>query len=218
MPGHVRTNRCKGRPRWKRRGPEIVVGVVVASLVGFAVALAFGLSSSASALVCAALLLAAALFAVFGWHRARSRAASVEAASSDERNRHRDDQGRLERHVRRLEDERDQAAQLLERLRRSWQAEREWSRELRDQIQRMQAMPGTREEGGDDRDVRALILKAAIRLVEAEKGLLISHEDDDSDGALDVILFEGFEHDPSHSAIAQRFARAVLARDEILRE
>ena len=192
--------------------------MVAASLVGFAVALAFGVSSSALALVCAALLLAAALFAVFGWHSARSRAAFVEAAASDARNGHRDDRRRLERHVRRLQDERDHGARLLERLRRSWQAEREWSRELRDQIQRMQAMPGTRGEGGDDRDVRALILKAAIRLVEAEKGLLISHEDDDSDGALDVILSEGFEHDPSHSAIAQRFARAVLARDEILRD
>ena len=43
-------------------------------------------------------------------------------------------------------------AQLLERLRRSWQAEREWSRELRDQIQRMQATHGTLVEGGE-RDV-----------------------------------------------------------------
>ena len=66
--------------------------------------------------------------------------------------------------------------------------------------------------------MKGLILKAAIELVEAEKGLLISREDDDGDGALDVVLSHGFEHDPSQSALAQRFARAVLARDEILRE
>ena len=54
--------------------------------------------------------------------------------------------------------------------------------------------------------------------MEAERGLLISRADDDGDGSLDVVLSHGFEHDPSHSAVAQRFARAVLARDEILRE
>jgi GGDEF domain-containing protein len=163
-------------------------------------------------------LLGAALVAVFGWRAARSRAARAEAAASDAHATQQDDRKRLQRQVRRLESERDHEAQLLERLRRSWQAEREWSRELRGQLQRMQTMPGRRVEERSDGDVRALILKAAIELVDAEKGLLVSHQDEDSDGALDVVLHQGFERDPTQSAIAQRFARAVLARDEILRD
>jgi len=187
----------------------------VAALVGFAVALLADASLAAAALVCAALLFALALVALLGWRGARSRAARAEAVASRARDTQRDERTRLERHVRRLEGEREREAQLRQRVRRSWQAEREWSRELRNQIQRMQPRHGALAEGGD---VKGLILEAAIGLVEAEKGLLISREDDDGDGALDVVLSHGFEHDPSQSAIAQRFARAVLAQDEILRE
>jgi HD-GYP domain-containing protein (c-di-GMP phosphodiesterase class II) len=214
-PGTSERRRPTSRRRWEQRGPEIVAGIVVVTVVGFAVALLAGASLSAAALVCAALLLAALLLAVFGWRSACSRAAHAEAAASHARDTQRADRERLERHVRRLEGQREQEVQLLQRLRRSWQAEREWSRELRGQIQRMQATHGMLGEGGD---VEALILAAAIQLVEAERGLLISRADDDGDGSLDVVLSHGFEHDPSHSAIAQRFARAVLARDEILRE
>ena len=187
----------------------------MAALVGFAVALLADASLAAAALVCAALLFALALVALLGWRGARSRAARAEAVASRARDTQRDERTRLERHVRRLEGEREREAQLRQRVRRSWQAEREWSRELRNQIQRMQPRHGALAEGGD---VKGLILEAAIGLVEAEKGLLISREDDDGDGALDVVLSHGFEHDPSQSAIAQRFARAVLAQDEILRE
>ena len=203
------------RPRWRQRGPEVVAGVLVATLVGFALALVADASPAAAALACAGLLLALALLALLGWRGERSRATHAEAVASQARETQRADRERLDRHVRRLEGERQREAQLLQRVRRSWQAEREWSRELRAQLQRMQTTHGTLAEGGD---VKSLILKAAIELVEAEKGLLISREDDDGDGALDVVLSQGFEHDPSPSALAQRFARAVLARDEILRE
>ena len=187
----------------------------MATLVGFAMALLADATAAETAVVCAGLLLASALVALFGWRDARSQATHAKAAASHARETQRADRERLGRHVRRLEGEREREAQLLQRVRRSWQAEREWSRELRAQIQRMQATHGTLVEGGD---VKALILKAAIELVEAEKGLLISREDDDGDGALDVVLSHGFEHDPSQSALAQRFGRAVLARDEIVRE
>jgi HD-GYP domain-containing protein (c-di-GMP phosphodiesterase class II) len=187
----------------------------VATLVGFAVALVANASPAATAFACAGLLLALALLALLGWRDERSRATHAEAVASHARETQRADRERLDRHVRRLEGEREREAQLLQRVRRSWQAEREWSRELRAQLQRMQATHGTLAEGGD---VKGLILKAAIELVEAEKGLLISREDEDGDGALDVVLAHGFEHDPSHSALAQRFGRAVLARDEIFRE
>ena len=63
-----------------------------------------------------------------------------------------------------------------------------------------------------------LILQAAIELVGADRGMLLSRGDGDRDGALDVVVAEGFEHDPSTSTVAQRFARQVLALDEIVRE
>jgi len=186
----------------------MIAGIVVATLLGFAVALMAGASSSAAARVCAPLLLAAALLAIYGWRETRTRAEAAAESAREERER-------SERRARRLEGQRTQEAQLLQRLRKSWQAEREWNRELRGQIQRMQPTQGMPGEGDE---VHALILKAAIQLVDAEKGLLVSREDDDGDGSLDVVLAEGFDHDPTHSAVAQRFARAVLARDEILRE
>jgi GGDEF domain-containing protein len=215
MRGTFELRRATNRPRWRQRGPEIVAGVVVAAVVGCAVALAADASPAATALVCAVLLLASALVALLGWRAARKRAAHAEEVAAQTREMQRDERARLERHVRRLEGEREREARLLQRVRRSWQAEREWSHELRAQIQRLQATHGAVAAGGD---VKGLILKAAIELVEAEKGLLISREDEDGDGALDVVLAHGFEHDPTYSALAQRFGRAVLAQDEILRE
>lgn len=186
--------------------------MVGAVAVGYAVALLADAPPGTAALICAPLLLATALAACYGWHRTRARVAHAEAAAAHALDAHRDDRERLERHVRRLEGERTLHAQLLRRIRQSWQAEREWSRELRGQIQR------TGDMRAEDGDAQELILKAAIQLVDAEKGLLISREDEDGDGSLDVVHFHGFDHDPTNSAVAQRFAREVLARDEILRD
>src|SRR5918994_313226 len=102
---------------------------------------------------------------------------------------------------------------LLLRLRDSWQAEREWSRELRRQLQLLHG-----RSSGRGSDVLELVLEAAIRLVEAQKGLLLSREDENDDGDLDVVIAAGFSNDPEHSAVAQRFAREVLAQDQIVRE
>src|SRR3954447_788497 len=105
--------------------------------------------------------------------------------------------------------------ELIERLQRGRRAERTWNAELREQLQRQHETRGDPEEGADARD---LILRAAIRLVEAEKGLLLSRADEDADGRLDLVCAHGFEHDPERSAIVQRFAREVLDRDQIIRE
>ena len=105
--------------------------------------------------------------------------------------------------------------ELIERLQRSRRAERSWNAELRAQLQREHQTRGGLEEGADARD---LILRAAIKLVEAEKGLLLSRADEDADGRLDLVCAHGFEHDPERSAIVQRFARQVLDRDQIIRE
>ena len=235
------------RPNWNRPGPEAIAGAILTIVVGFVVALLAGASLGAAAGACALLLLAASLLAAYGWRTARERAEQAGAAvtharaeqrqerESHERDvdrleeerrelqdharrleeRHAEETQRLERHVRRLQEQHEREGQLLRRIRQSWQAEREWSRELRVQIQQMSTTP-TAIAG--DGDVQALILEAAIKLVEAPKGLLISRRDDDRDGLLDVALAHGFENDSRNSAVAQRFARAVLARDEIVRD
>lgn len=127
----------------------------------------------------------------------------------------RDERERLQKALRRAEEAGARQRVLIRRLEQSRRAEREWNRELRAQLQQMYESP--RGRAGHD-DVRALILQAAIELVEAQKGILLSREDADGDGALDVVISHGFEHDPRDSAVAQRFAHEVLALDEIVRE
>ena len=122
---------------------------------------------------------------------------------------------RLRRELQRAEEAVRLQRDVLRHVERSRRAEREWSRELRTQLQQLYASPRRR---AGRRDVALLILQAAIELVGADRGMLLSREDGDRDGALDVVAAEGFEHDPSTSAVAQRFARQVLALDEIVRE
>ena len=110
--------------------------------------------------------------------------------------------------------ERDLHSQL-DILQRARRAEHDWNRELR---QRIAVLQHERGALGDASDTAALVLRTALSLLEAEKGLLLSREDEDSDGDLDLLASDGFEHDPEHSALAQRFARQVLARDETQRE
>lgn len=204
------------RSGWERKGPELLGGCAAAIAAGLAVALLAGASPRLAALVAAVLLLLLAALAVLGWWRARDRAARAEASAAQANDERRADRERLDLHVRRVEAAHRRESELFRRFQQSLRAEREWNRELRGQIHRLQAghgMLGDRED-----DLHALILRAAIELVEAEKGLLISRTDVDADGDLDVVLSRGFEQDPKHSAVAQRFARAVLARDEIIRE
>ena len=138
---------------------------------------------------------------------------ATEAARQAER--HRDERERVEQALRRAQETAGHQRVLLRRFEQSRRAEREWNRELREQLQQM--YEARRRLAGHD-DVRALVLQAAIQLVEAEKGILLSREDADGDGALDVAVAHGFEHDPQDSAVAQRFAHEVLALDEIVRE
>jgi HD-GYP domain-containing protein (c-di-GMP phosphodiesterase class II)/GGDEF domain-containing protein len=136
-------------------------------------------------------------------------------ASAHETAQHLTEVARAERQ--KLEQELGVVRDLLERMQRSWRAEREWSRELRSQISRQHhGRDGLDDDGPTE--VRELVLKAAIELTEGERGLLLSREDADNDGDLDVVISQGFTHDPRHSAVAQRFAREVLERDQIVRE
>jgi HD-GYP domain-containing protein (c-di-GMP phosphodiesterase class II) len=121
----------------------------------------------------------------------------------------------LRTELRRREAELVRRRELVERLQRGRRAERDFNRDLRAQLQREHAAREAETEPGDPRD---LILRAAITLVDAEKGLLLSRRDADDDGRLDMVCAHGFAHDPSGSSVVQRFAREVIERDRIVRE
>jgi HD-GYP domain-containing protein (c-di-GMP phosphodiesterase class II)/GGDEF domain-containing protein len=94
--------------------------------------------------------------------------------------------------------------------------ERAWNRELRHKVTELH-----REHGalGDVSDIKQLVLRTAVVLVEAEKGILLSRKDEDGDGSpLDVVAYEGFENDPCDSAVAHSFASEVIDRDVTVRE
>jgi diguanylate cyclase (GGDEF)-like protein len=104
---------------------------------------------------------------------------------------------------------------LRGRVERARKAEREWSQELRGQLMAMH-----RERGalGRTDDVRELVLRTAVELMEAEKGILLARDDADGDGQLDLAAHQGFDNDPADSAVAQRFSREVIERDVAVRE
>jgi GGDEF domain-containing protein len=196
----------------KRLDPIIPVALAAAAVGLFVLLLLTHAGAAAAAAVAGVLLLSATALAIAGWRAARDserRLADVADALRAERA---DERTRLERHARRLEDALSRDRILLRRLRDSWQAEREWSRELRRQLQELHGRSSGRG------DVLELVLKAAIQLVNAEKGLLLTRKDEDADGDLDLVTAFGFTNDPEHSSVVQRFAREVLAEDQILRE
>jgi HD-GYP domain-containing protein (c-di-GMP phosphodiesterase class II)/GGDEF domain-containing protein len=121
---------------------------------------------------------------------------------------------KLERRVRDRQEALRHEQQTRLRVERARQAEREWARELREQVLTLHR----RHAIGDSDDIRELVLRTAIELVGAEKGLLLSRGDQDHDGRLDLITHRGFENDPADSDVAQRFAERVLEREEIVRE
>ena len=126
----------------------------------------------------------------------------VEAAEREQADRKRHDE-----HMRELK--------TRARLERAHTAERGWAEELRSQVARMHRQQSTLTQTGD---VRELVLQTAVQLVEAERGLLLSRRDMDNDGDFDMVCQTGFEHDATHSAVAQEFAGRVLRRDETVRE
>jgi diguanylate cyclase (GGDEF)-like protein len=105
--------------------------------------------------------------------------------------------------------------ELRARAEAARRVEREWNRELREQV-----VKAHRENGllGDTHDLKALVLHIATTLLDAEKGVLLQREGSDGDAGLQVTCAEGFENDPRDSHLAKRFAREVLKRDTTIRE
>jgi HD-GYP domain-containing protein (c-di-GMP phosphodiesterase class II) len=145
------------------------------------------------------------------------RADEVQARADSEAERLRAERDRVHQALRRAEEGLRRERELGQRLARSRRAEREWNSELRAQLQHLYDAQRTRSRD-EHADVPELVLQAAIQLVEASKGMLLSRSDADGDGHLDVAVAYGFDHDPSESNVAQRFARQVLRSDEIVRE
>jgi diguanylate cyclase (GGDEF)-like protein len=173
------------------------------------------------------LLAVAVVAALAGWGHER-RAGAARAALDEQRRGHMDERARALEEAARVSDDREELLkrQLREerealrheqrlrlRVERARQAEREWTRELREQVLRVY-----RSQGGSGGDLRELVLEVAMRLSQAKRGLLLSKRDADNDGRLDLVCHSGFRNDPADSSVAQRFAERVLERDEIVRE
>ena len=149
-----------------------------------------------------------ALLALAGWWREAVRARRLTGAEE----RAREELGeRLRQEEAKLANERERRVGI-ETARA---AERQWNRQLRAEVAKAHAERGVL---GHVRDIRELVLRVAVELTESEKGLLLSRSDRDADGLLDLVVSEGFQHDPRDSAVAQRFGEEVLERDRIVRE
>ena len=106
--------------------------------------------------------------------------------------------------------------ELRARIERARSSEHEWNRELRSQVVRMHQERGHLAEMSG---IRELVLRMAVLMVEASGGILLSRDDEDGDGVpLDVVAHEGFDNDPTESAVAHAFASKVIERDKTVRE
>jgi diguanylate cyclase (GGDEF)-like protein len=142
--------------------------------------------------------------------RARLSLRAVRARSEDADQRAAAAEKRAEKAERRVERE----ERLADRLEHARKTEHDWNRELRREITKLH-----RERGalGRTDDVRELVLAIAMRLTDARKGLLLSRNDGDGDGRLDLAASKGFRNDPEANTVAQRFAGRVLERDKMVR-
>jgi HD-GYP domain-containing protein (c-di-GMP phosphodiesterase class II) len=158
--------------------------------------------------------------ALTGWYLASRRAADAKSAHESRRKaeaeaeRARSDAAEQGERAERAEQERSEDREQLERMRRAHDEQRRWNRELSAKLTELHHREGALGGRGD---VRTLVLRVAMSLLEAEKGLLLSRKDEDGDGNLDVVAHEGFDADPTESALVQRFAGEVVERDEIVR-
>ncbi len=174
--------------------------------------------------------LAAALAMLLGWFLTEHKLAGLERSSdallereqrARERQKHAERQlleaeERLqesERERQQSEQEREREKQQYERAADAWRSEREWNKHLREQILQLQHQHGILGHF----DIHDVVLQLIVELVEAEKGILLSRKQDDSN-CMEVVSAIGFEHDPRESAIAQRFAQQVIAQDTTIRD
>lgn len=203
----------------------VAAALVAATVVAAVVVAINGSLTDAGDDVLPLLGLVAAVTALAGWYIERRRSAGdsdklreAEERRSELERRVEEEQAErseLETELKRHDSELAAERERRERLQRANESEREWTRELRNEVAQMHREQGALAHTGD---VRHMVLQVALKLVEADKGLLLSREDRDGDGNLDLVCHLGFENDPGDSEVAQEFAGRVLDRDETVRE
>lgn len=163
---------------------------------------------------------AAGLATLVAWGLAERRLRSLEGVAEAERQARADEAearqrlAEAEQEGERLRERQSEASAERDAVMRNWQQAREWNQELRDHVARLQQELGVLARHDN---VRQMVLALTMNLAEAEKGILLSDRAG-PDGELRVVCALGFEHDPQDSAIAQRFATAVIERDTTIRE
>ena len=173
------------------------------------------------------ILLAVVLVALAWWSERRQKHREVEARERlerlggelderDRRLRERDEQlSAREEQVRGLDERLGEERRTSSHLDAARRAEREYSRELQNHLSSVLLERGPL---GRTDDIPQLVLRLAVTLLEAGKGLLLSRQDRDGDGDLDLVASEGFAEDPQHSDLVQRFANQVIERETTVRE
>ena len=192
----------------------VVIGVV------YVIAASFGEAGPGRpATIALALVVAGAAVALAGWFRARR---DTDALVAAEREAREEAQRRLDSERARLEEKSEAKQDEVERLEAARRRQddvnqriREWNRTLRERLAEVHHERGPL---GDPSDVPGLVLQLSLTLLEAEKGLLLSRQDAEGDGDLDLLASHGFDNDPQDSELAQRFACEVIERDTTLRE
>ncbi len=160
----------------------------------------------------------AGAFSLTGWWRERAR-----RLAEDEPVRR--DRVRLESELRKLDSALHEAGEQLESVREGETEQRRAREQIESRLEeREKALSRERylrsrseEAHRAEKDWRQELNAEIVRMYR-EKGLLLSRQDEYEDGKLDLIAFEGFEHDPERSEIVQRFAGKVLERDHEVRE
>lgn len=160
--------------------------------------------------------------------REREEADSREAELSGARRREGEERSRAEKAIRErdsLESGREKTRKELGRERylraRSEEAHRSverWRSQLHSEMMRLYGERGLLDggDGGSD-DIPTMVLRLVMELVGAKKGVLLSRGGSE-DEKLGLLSHEGFENDPTRSALVKRFAGEVMERDKALRE
>jgi diguanylate cyclase (GGDEF)-like protein len=211
-----------------RDAAQVMAALVLIALTAYVVKLAIDDRDSPDILwAIAAAACVAGLIGLGMWLLERRRARDIGGqlqgieerwqAKLDEQRAHSErKQEELEGQMRDQRQSLDRERHLRTRVERARSAEHEWNRELRTQIVRMHRGRGALAAMDD---IRQLVLRMAVVLVDATGGILLSRKDEDGDGhPLDVVAHEGFAYDPSDSAVAKAFATAVIERDKTIRE
>jgi diguanylate cyclase (GGDEF)-like protein len=211
-----------------RDAVQVIAAIVLLGLTAYVVKLSVdGRESPDIVLAVATAACVAGLIGMGMWLLERHRARDVggrldgieerwQAKVDEVRERSERERQELEGQVRDQRQALDRERRLRARVERARSAEHEWNRELHTQVVRMHRDRG--ELAAMD-DIRQLVLRMAVVLVDAKGGILLSRADEDGDGhPLDVVAHEGFDYDPSDSAVAKVFASQVIERDKTIRE